>query len=219
MISPLRLTVLFRHLATTSLLALSLASFPATAAPSAQQALESFLDGLVTMKATLIQTQHDASKKLIDESQGTLWISRPGRFRLDYTTPIEQSFIADGVNLWLYDQELEQVTVKPQESSLGSSPALILSGTQPFTEGYNLEELGEHSGMLWLALYPKDADSTFDYIRIAMEQGVMRAIEMVDGFGQTSRLYLDVVERNPALDRSMFSFTPPEGIDVIGTPE
>ena len=184
-----------------------------------QQLLAQFLDGLVTMKAALIQTQHDAAGKMIDESRGTLWLSRPGRFRLEYSAPIEQSFIADGRNLWLYDKELEQVTVKPQDDSLGSTPALLLSGTQPLTEAFTLEELGEHSGMVWLALYPRSADATFDSIRIAMEEGVLRAMEMVDGFGQTTRLYMDELQRNPSLDAAQFRFSPPEGVDLIGTPE
>ncbi len=181
-----------------------------------QQRLENFLNDMQTMEATIIQTVMDAKKEIIDESEGQIWILRPDRFRLVYHRPGEQIYVADGKNLWFYDKDLEQVTVKEQGDALGSTPALLLSGTEPVSKNFRIEELGKHEGFYWLNLYPKSADANFDYIRIAMEGETLRAMEMVDNFGQTSRLYFDEVKRNPKLDQSKFYFTPPKGVDVIG---
>lgn len=188
----------------------------AASAGEGQVRLERFLNGLTTMRATFVQTLHDARGELIDKSEGTLTVERPGHFRLQYTNPYEQLYVADGKRMWMYDRDLEQVTVKGQEEALGSTPALLLSTAEPLTQNFEIRELGEHEGFLWLELNPRSADSNFDYVRLAIEGDVLRAMEMVDGFGQTTRLYFDKVERNPKLQPELFRFTPPPGVDVIG---
>lgn len=181
-----------------------------------QKRLDHFLDGLKTMHAGFVQTVTNARGERKEETRGDLWLSRPGRFRLYYKNPYEQIYVADGKNLWLYDRDLEQVTVKPQGESLGSTPATLLSSTAPLSDNFTIKEEGKHEGFQWLLLKPKAADSNFDYVRIAMEGDVLRAMEMVDGFGNTTRLYLEKVVRNPAIDNKRFHFTPPPGVDVIG---
>lgn len=185
-------------------------------AAEGQQKLGRFLDGLTTMQANFIQTLTSPRGELMEESRGTLWLSRPGKFRLYYRNPYEQLYVADGDNLWMYDRDLEQVTVKPQDDSLGTTPALLLSSEVPLEENFSIEEEGKHEGFQWLLLKPLAADSNFDYVRIALEGDVLRAMEMVDGFGQTTRLFLETVARNPSIDSATFSFQPPPGVDVIG---
>ena len=145
-----------------------------------------------------------------------LWLSRPGKFRLQYTNPYEQLYVADGHKMWMYDRDLEQVTVKEQSDALGSTPALLLSSSEPLKNNFTITELGAHEGFQWLELKPKAADSNFDYVRLALEGDVLRAMEMVDGFGQTTRLFFETVERNPRLSADKFHFQPPPGVDVIG---
>lgn len=181
-----------------------------------QQRLDRFLQDLVTMRADFIQTLTSARGELMEESRGTLWLSRPGKFRLHYRNPYEQLYVADGRNIWMYDRDLEQVTVKPQDDALGSTPALLLSSEIPLEENFTIEEEGLHEGFQWLLLKPIAADSNFDYVRLALEGDVLRAMEMVDGFGQTTRLYLETVVRNPEVDAEQFSFEAPPGVDVIG---
>lgn len=178
--------------------------------------LNRFLDGLNTMEANFVQVVTNARGERKEETRGKLWLSRPGRFRLHYKNPYEQIYVADGKNLWLYDRDLEQVTVKPQGESLGSTPATLLSSTAPLKENFTIKEEGKHEGFQWLLLKPKAADSNFDYLRLALEGDELRAMEMVDGFGNTTRLYLETVVRNPSIDDKQFHFTPPAGVDVIG---
>ena len=181
-----------------------------------QKRLDRFLGGLDTMAAGFVQIVSNARGERKEETRGKLWLSRPGRFRLHYKNPYEQIYVADGKNLWLYDRDLEQVTVKPQGESLGSTPATLLSSTAPLGDNFTIKEEGKHEGFQWLLLKPRAADSNFDYLRLAMEGDVLRAIEMVDGFGNTTRLFLETVVRNPPVDDKQFHFTPPAGVDVIG---
>ena len=181
-----------------------------------QQRLEAFLQETKTMQAGFIQTLHDARGELIEQSAGPLWLSRPGRFRLQYTNPYDQLYVADGERVWMYDLDLEQVTVRPQSEALSGAPALLMTASEPLVENFHIEELGKHEGFHWLELKPMERDSNFDFVRLAIDGNILRAMEMVDGFGQTTRLLFDEVEINPGLRNEAFKFTPPPGVDVIG---
>ncbi len=198
-------------------LALSLLSTSAFAvAGEGEDLLKKFLDNLTTMEAHFVQTLKSPNKEEFERSEGKIWLTRPNRFRLTYQAPFEQIIVADGVKVWLYDKDLEQVTIKPQDDSIGSSPASLLAGARPFSEEFRVEELGPHEGFEWLNLYPRAADASFDYIRVAMEGELLRAIEMIDGFGQQTRLYLDQIVLNEPINKSRYKFSPPPGVDVIG---
>ncbi|MEN8170931.1 MAG: outer membrane lipoprotein chaperone LolA [Pseudomonadota bacterium] len=200
-----------------SLFALSVFCFsPLLHAGEGQQRLESFLNELTTIKAAFVQTLNNAAGELIEKSEGIMAVERPGMFRLEYQNPYEQLYVADGKNIWMYDRDLEQVTVKPQSDALGSTPALLLSTIEPLETNFEVRELGEHEGFFWLELNPKDADSNFDFVKLALDGDILRAMEMVDGFGQTTRLYFDPMNRNPKLEADVFRFVPPPGVDVIG---
>lgn len=199
------------------LLSLLLALFVGQlAAAEGQQRLEGFLDGLSSMEADFIQTLHDARGELMEQSYGQLWLSRPGRFRLHYVNPYDQLYVADGQRVWMYDRDLEQVTVRPQSEALGGAPALLMTTDEPVEKNFTTEELGKHEGLYWLELKPRERDSNFDFVRLAIEGDTLRAMEMVDGFGQTTRLLFERVERNPGLREEAFRFEPPPGVDVIG---
>ena len=197
-------------------LVLLLCSCAASASATGLERLNRFFKDLSTMRAQFVQTLLDPSNKVLEESEGVLLVSRPGRFRLDYQTPYQQLYVADGKRVWMYDKDLEQVTVRAQQAALGSTPALVLSGTEPLEKAFTITELGFHEGFQWLELKPKRPDSNFETVRLAMEDDLIRAMEMTDGFGQSTRLYFRKVERNPKLPEDSFRFTPPPGVDVIG---
>jgi len=178
--------------------------------------LDAFFKGLSTMRAEFVQTLMDAEQNVKEESEGVLLLSRPGRFRLDYHSPYSQVYVADGERVWMYDQDLEQVTVRPQEEALGSTPAMLLSGAEPLEKNFLLEELGEHEGFIWIDLKPHEKDASFSYIRLALDGETIRAMEMVDSFGQMTRLFFHTVTRNSKIDMSVFTFVPPAGVDVLG---
>ena len=199
---------------------LFLFAFSVTAqAGTGAQALEAFLKGLYSLEAVYIQSLVDAKGQIIEETGGTMWISRPGRFRFEYTTPYEQLYVADGDKIWFYDPDLEQVTVRDQAAALTNTPAAFLSSKQPVTEAFEIEELGHHAELDWLELKPKVAQENFEFLRLAMDGKVLRAMEMVDGFGQTTRLYFRTVSRNPDISSAQFNFAPPPGVDVVGDQE
>jgi outer membrane lipoprotein carrier protein len=189
------------------------------ATSSGEKQLDIFFAGLETMQAEFVQTLMDDKKRTIEESEGILSMQRPNRFRIEYQRPFEQLYVADGKNLWLFDKELEQVTVRPQDESFDQTPAQLLSGTKPLSENFYLEDLGVHEGLDWLELRPKQADANFDYIRLALENNAIRTIETLDGLGHTTRLFLSHIKRNPKLAADSFKFVPPVGIDVIGEGE
>lgn len=188
-------------------------------AAEGRQRMDQFLAGLKTMRAAFVQTIIDPDGGVVEETSGELLVSRPDRFRLQYTVPYEQIYVADGRRVWMYDKDLEQVTVKRQDEALGSTPALLLSSTAPLTQNFEVTELGRREGLIWLELKPRRQDAGFELVQLGLDERGLRIMDMVDGFGQRTRLRFERIERNPALDAQAFRFTPPPGVDVIGENE
>ncbi len=204
---------LFNRLAAA--LCIALAAAPALAGPGRDR-LDAFLDGLDAFQAEFDQVLLDENKQPVDESTGTVYLLRPGRFRWDYRAPYPQLIVADGEQVWMYEPELAQATVRPQQDILGATPAALLSATEPVDTRFIVEELGTRDdGSDWLSLKPKESNASFVAIRIGFDGDTLKVMELEDSFGQTTRLTFRELSRNPALDRGLFAFEPPAGTDII----
>lgn len=175
-----------------------------------------FFNGLLTMQADFDQQVLDGNRQLLQSSQGHMWIMRPGRFRWDYVTPYKQQLVADGERLWSYDEELEQVTVQPASEVLTSTPAMLLSGTQPLEQLFTIEETNATAGDRQVTLIPKSDDSNVTRLHVHFSGELLTRIDAEDNFGNTTQFSFTRLERNPKLDEKLFTFTPPAGADVIG---
>ena len=202
------------YLAAPLLCLLSLWSLPATAGGIAE--LKAFLAETRTAKANFVQVVVGKSGRKPQESAGIMAFSRPGKFRWSYEKPYAQLLVSDGVRLWTYDKDLEQVTIKKLGDALGSSPVAILAGNGEVEKNFTLSEPGKVDGLEIVDAVPKDKDSTFARVRIGFADKVPRLMELRDNFGQVTTLMFSSFERNPALPAAMFSFTPPKGVDVVG---
>lgn len=193
-----------------TLIAISLLTLPAYSESSAS--LQEYYHSIRSLQGEFVQTTRSDAGELLETSRGLLWVQRPDRFRWSYSEPFEQEIIADGQKLWVYDLDLEQVTVRPLSEVLGIGPALLLSGDYAALEE-NFTIQPETDG--WLELIPKRDDWDFQSIRLQMEDGVPHIIEVDSGLGQMTRLKLSQLQRNIAIDPAKFKFTPPDGVDVI----
>jgi outer membrane lipoprotein carrier protein len=149
------------------------------------------------------------------DSSGRFTFERPGRFRWTYDKPYEQLLVADGERLYLYDKDLNQVTVKKIAAALPASPASILFGASDFERDFVVRDDGARDGLEWVDATPRAKDSPFERIRIGFRDGLPMAMHLTDSFGQTSLLRFSKVERNPKVDPQVFRFTPPPGADVL----
>jgi outer membrane lipoprotein carrier protein len=157
----------------------------------------------------------DGAKKTSAPSTGTFLFARPGKFIWQYQKPYEQLLQADGEQLYIYDKDLNQVTVKKLGDALGSSPAAILFGSNDLEKNFTLSEAGTREGLEWLKAVPKAKDTSFEQIAIGLKNGQPEAMELRDNFGQTSLLSFKKFEKNPALTSTSFRFTMPKGADVV----
>lgn len=186
-----------------------------SADPNALDSLDRFFGSVQTYTARFQQVVLDEGLNPIEESSGLMQIARPGRFRWDYEPPNEQRIISDGKKVWLYDIELEQITVRLQEQSLGKTPASLLAGGSDFKSSYEIQDLGQSGVLAWVRMTPKDEESGFSDMRIGFEKGELRIMELVDGLGQTTRITLSNSLENQNIDNSRFVLQPPDGVDVI----
>lgn len=191
----------------------------ALAAPAERPATESlrhFFTNVRSFSARFDQVVLDEALNVVQESAGTLTIARPDRFRWDYDKPFRQHIIADGRKIWVYDEELKQVTVRALVGALADTPAVLLAGKGRIDDTYVLKNLGLQGKLSWVQLTPHRKDGGFEDIRIGFEAGRLRTLEMIDGFGQTTRVTLHEPKENPGIDPARFHFTPPKGVDVVG---
>jgi outer membrane lipoprotein carrier protein len=188
---------------------------PAVQAGQARDQLEIFLHQLSSFEADFQQRLTDEQGRLIEESEGQFYLQRPGKFRWEYTLPYTQSIIADGERLWIYDKELEQVTVNSMQTALSNTPARLLSGDLVLDDEFSIEELGEINGINWLALQPMQTDGQFAAIRMGFDQAGLSIMAIADNFGQVTKISFSHAKRNQSIDAAQFNFTPPAGVDVI----
>lgn len=197
------------------LLFLSLAPLSAHAGSGVAR-MHAFLQDVKTLKADFTQVVLDTNQKQVKQYSGTLSIKRPNRFRWDYAKPHAQVIVADGKRLWLYDVDLQQVSVKPLNDTLAASPAVLLSGSNDVEKSFSVTELGEKDGLAWVGLKPKVNDSDFESVKLGFKGDDVSVMELKDNLGNTTRITFDHVERNVAVGDDTFQFTPPKGTDVIG---
>jgi outer membrane lipoprotein carrier protein len=148
-------------------------------------------------------------------SSGSFEFARPGRFRWVYAKPYEQTIVSDGDKLYVYDPDLNQVTVKRLKGAIPASPASILFGSNDFEHDFQVKNDGDRDGVAWILATPRSQDSTFERIRIGFRDGLPVAMDLADSFGQTTELRFTGLQRNPGIDPARFQFEPPKGADVL----
>lgn len=178
--------------------------------------LKGFIAGARTAEADFTQTVSDRSGRVSQQASGKMAFARPGKFRWDYSAPYEQVIVSDGAKLWLYDKDLDQVSVKPLADAIAGTPAALLAGDDAIEKYFNLKDAGTADGLEWLEATPKNRDTTFERIRMGFRGDILVQMELFDFFGQRTSLKLARLVRNPAIPAARFQFTPPKGADIIG---
>lgn len=194
---------------------------PQVQAGKAMDRLNAFFSARGALRADFVQTVQGAAFSQPKVSRGNLMMHRPGKFRWDYQAPYPQLILADGKRLWIYDEDLAQVVVKPLDDALGDTPALLLSreglshGT--LEQSFIITEMEEpRDGLYWVQLLPRAKEASFQEMRLAFGEKHISNMVLVDGFGQRTELVFSNVKINVTLPVDSFVFVPPKGVDVIG---
>jgi outer membrane lipoprotein carrier protein len=194
--------------------AMAAAALPARAAEGTD-ALRRFVQEVKSARAAFTQTvtSPDGAKK--KSSTGSFEFSRPGRFRFDYAKPYEQTIVGDGRQVWLYDPDLNQVTVRPFDKAVGSTPAALLAGGS-LERDFDLKDDAREADLLWVLATPKASEGqSIRSMRVGLRGNQLAALEIVDTFGQRSRLDFRAFDANGSVAAERFTFTPPQGADVL----
>jgi outer membrane lipoprotein carrier protein len=180
--------------------------------------LDHFLGEVTTMTARFEQSLIDADDIVVEESSGVLEIQRPGQFRWVYEKPYEQIMVADGLNVWSYDVDLAQVTVKAQQDVLGGTPALLLGGTDNVLDDFEYVESSSDRGTIWVQLRPRSTDNGFTKIELGFNDGDLRRMIFSDNLQQSTLIVLYDVQLNQDIPAEHFRFIPPDDVDLVGEP-
>ena len=190
--------------------------FALAAAAASIERYKAFLDGTQSARAQFEQKVYDRSGKLVQQSHGSFVFQRPGRFRWVYQKPADQVIVGDGQRVWIYDRQLNQVTVRKLATALGSTPAALLAGASGIEQAFALSDAGEKDGLEWMEARPRERDAGFEHVRLGFDAHGLQAMALTDNFGQTTLLRFSKLERNPKVNPAEFRFEPPKGADVLG---
>lgn len=182
---------------------------------SARAQLERFTDGLQTLHARFIQQVASSDGTVQDASEGEVWLARPQRFRWSYGGEFPELVVGDGQRIWIYDEALEQVTVKSQAEAQ-DSPLTLLTDPNRLEEQFAVREAGEAWGLQLLELRSVRADQSFDRVLLGLRDDRLELMIMEDAFGLRTELRFSDLARNPEVEAGLFEFEPPAGVDVIG---
>ena len=202
---------------------LMLFAVPVSAQAGAIDKLKTFIATTHSAQADFTQQVLDQNGNQIQNASGIMQFQRPGKFRWTYQKPYKQLIVGDGSKFWLYDDDLNQVTVRKLDAALGSSPAALLSGSNEIERGFALAENGKRDGLEWLKATPKGKgpgntaqDSSFNSILMGFNtQAELVVMELSDMFGHKTVLRFSDMQRNPKFSEQLFKFTPPKGADVL----
>jgi outer membrane lipoprotein carrier protein len=195
---------------------LSLASLAAMAQGSSLDRFQTYVRTTQAARADFDQKVYDRAGKMVQQSKGNFAFLRPGLFRWAYAKPNPQLIVGDGERVWIYDEDLKQVTVRRLAKALGSTPAALLAGASDIDKAFDLSDGGDKEGLAWVEAKPREKEAGFERVRLGLGVSGVEAMELVDHFGQTTKLRFTSIQRNPKLDASEFKFTPPKGADVLG---
>lgn len=188
----------------------------AQAADSARARMEAFSKGLRSVSAGFSQTVTDANGRRGDESRGSMALEAPRQFRWETKEPYEQTIVADGERVWIYEPDLQQVSVRNQSSEEAHSPLTVLTDLSQLDSQFGATEGGERDGLAWLKLTSKAKEPEFEYAELGFDATNLQRMRFRDQLGNTTEIRFDDWKRNPALPAATFRFTPPKGVDVIG---
>ena len=190
-------------------------------AAGASTVLDSYLEGLTSLRTSFTQVVLDGHGQELESGAGTLLVRRPGRFRWEYTPQGggPQLLVADGANLWFYDRDLQQATVKPAAAALTATPVMLLSGTpQEMRTAFTVADAGTHDELQWVRVTPRSGTAEFSSAELGFRGAQLVRLVIHDRLDQTDSLAFTHSERGARIADSELRFTPPPGVDLIGTP-
>jgi len=178
--------------------------------------MEAFSKGLNSVSGSFAQSVTDANDHRGDESRGTLALEAPRQFRWETLAPYQQTIVADGAHVWVYEPDLEQVSVRSQSAAEAHSPLTVLTDLSQLDSQFATSEAGTHDGLAWLRLTSKAKEPEFEYADLGLDATSLQRMRFKDQLGNVTEIRFADWKRNPSLPAGTFKFTPPKGVDVVG---
>jgi outer membrane lipoprotein carrier protein len=202
-----------------SLLSVLVLVSPQAFADSGIARLEAFQANVQSLEARFRQQVMDANRKVLEDTSGSVVMQRPGRFRWNYQAPFERVIVADGAKVWLYEADLDQVTIRLLSAGIGATPAALLTGKDTVRKHFDVGKSWVEDGLAFVRLTPKSTEAEFAGVTIGFKGAELSRLLLDDRLGQQTRIDLSEVRINPRLSPELFRFESPPGADVIDDSE
>lgn len=199
----------------TAVVVMLAATVTSASAATGSQALTDFYNKVDTLSTDFQQVQRDDSGNIVQQASGTFQLSRPDRFRWEYTQPFEQIIVSDGQTFKFYDVDLSQVTIRDVSATLNATPALLLTGGEALSEAFKITDGGQHDGLDWVHLTPNADDTDFKAVDLGLKNNVPHLMKLHDNLGQTTSISFGNIKVNPKIDAKRFKLDIPDDVEVV----
>ncbi|WP_348762130.1 outer membrane lipoprotein chaperone LolA [uncultured Salinisphaera sp.] len=199
----------------TAVVVVLAATVTSASAATGSQALTDFYNKVDTLSTDFQQVQRDDSGNIVQQASGTFLLSRPDRFRWEYTQPFEQIIVSDGQTFKFYDVDLSQVTIRDVSATLNATPALLLTGGEALSEAFKITDGGQHDGLDWVHLTPNADDTDFKAVDLGLKNNVPHLMKLHDNLGQTTSISFGNIKVNPKIDAKRFKLDIPDDVEVV----
>ena len=199
----------------TAVVVMLAATVTSASAATGSQALTDFYNKVDTLSTDFQQVQRDDSGNIVQQASGTFQLSRPDRFRWEYTQPFEQIIVSDGQTFKFYDVDLSQVTIRDVSATLNATPALLLTGGEALSEAFKITDGGQHDGLDWVHLTPNADDTDFKAVDLGLKNNVPHLMKLHDNLGQTTSISFGNIKVNPQIDAKRFKLDIPDDVEVV----
>lgn len=199
----------------TAVVVMLAATVTSASAATGSQALTDFYNKVDTLSTDFQQVQRDDSGNIVQQASGTFLLSRPDRFRWEYTQPFEQIIVSDGQTFKFYDVDLSQVTIRDVSATLNATPALLLTGGEALSEAFKITDGGQHDGLDWVHLTPNADDTDFKAVDLGLKNNVPHLMKLHDNLGQTTSISFGNIKVNPKIDAKRFKLDIPDDVEVV----
>jgi outer membrane lipoprotein carrier protein len=178
--------------------------------------IKEYFQNIQSASADFHQVVTDKQGHKTQDVTGVMQLQKPNKFRWDYNKPFVQQIIGDGEKIWLFDPELNQVTVRSFAKAAGSSPAALLAGGKEMERSFVIKDASRKGTLEWVLAVPKIGETGFERLFLGFKGDALMEMELHDSFGNRTAIQFINVVCNPKLSADLFKFTPPRDADVLG---
>lgn len=179
--------------------------------------LQKTYEGIQDIQADFVQFTTSAAIKQTQKAEGVVYFKKPGMMKWEYKSPNKDIIVSDGIDIWVYQQDIGQVMIGNALASGTSISNNFLSGMGNLKKDFDIELAEKENDTYLLKLNPKTPQPNVQRLYIAVDKKTFLVVKTIvyDMLGNETKVVFENIKLNKSLPNNMFKFKIPEGVNVV----